>query len=95
MPHPSSRRSQDYHNSPGTSHTKQTILGLQLQTQGVFNRTLEAMKKAGAVIVPFNASAMVDYHDKYIGDSTFYTTELGGALSRCACSKNSGLASCL
>jgi len=53
-----------------------------MQTQGVFNRTLEAIKKAGAVIVPFNASAMVDYHDKYIGDSTFYTTELGGALSR-------------
>lgn len=36
------------------------------------------------MLVPFNASGMVDYHDKYIGDSTFYTTELGSALSRCA-----------
>ena len=53
-----------------------------LQTEGVFNRTLEAIKGAGGVLVPFNASGMVDYHDKYIGDSTFYTTELGGALSR-------------
>lgn len=53
-----------------------------LQTEGVFNRTLEAVKSAGGVLVPFNASGMVDYHDKYIGDSTFYTTELGGALSR-------------
>lgn len=53
-----------------------------LQTEGVFNRTLEAIKGAGGVLVPFNASGMVEYHDKYIGDSTFYTMELGGALSR-------------
>ena len=53
-----------------------------LQTEGVFNRTLEAIKAAGGILVPFNASGMVDYHDEYIGDSTFYTTELGGALSR-------------
>ena len=53
------------------------------ETQGVFNRTLEAIQAAGAVLVPFNGSAMVEYNDKYIGDPTFYTTEMGGALSRC------------
>ncbi len=53
-----------------------------VQTQGVFNRTLEAIKGAGAVLVPFNASSVVEYNDKYIGDPTLYTTELGGALSR-------------
>lgn len=53
------------------------------ETQGVFNRTLEAIQAAGAVLVPFNGSAMVEYHDKYIGDPTFYTTEMGGAVSRC------------
>ncbi len=53
-----------------------------VQTEGVFNRTLEAIKSAGAVLVPFNASSVVEYNDKYIGDPTLYTTELGGALSR-------------
>lgn len=33
-------------------------------------------------MVPFNASSVVEYHDKYIGDSTFYTIELGRELSR-------------
>ena len=55
---------------------------LSVQTEGVFNRTLEAIKSAGAVLVPFNASSVVEYNDKYIGDPTLYTTELGGALSR-------------
>lgn len=41
------------------------------------------MKSAGVVLVPFNASLVVEYHDKYIGDSTFYTMELGRELSRC------------
>lgn len=40
------------------------------------------MKRAGVVLVPFNASSVVEYHDKYIGDSTFYTLELGRELSR-------------
>jgi hypothetical protein len=43
------------------------------------------MKSAGVVLVPFNASSMVAYHDKYIGDSTFYSVELGRELSRWAC----------
>ena len=55
---------------------------VSLQTQGVFNRTLEAVKSAGAVLVPFTASSVVEYNDKHIGDPTLYTTELGGALSR-------------
>lgn len=53
-----------------------------LQTEGVFNRTLEAVKRAGAVLVPFNASSVDEYNNKHIGDPTLYTTELGGALSR-------------
>ena len=57
---------------------------MHLQTEGVFNRTLQAIKNAGAVLVPFNASSVVEYNDKYIGDPTLYTTELGGALSRCS-----------
>lgn len=56
-----------------------------MQTQSLYNRTLEAMKSAGVVLVPFNASSMVAYHDKYIGDSTFYSVELGRELSRWAC----------
>lgn len=52
------------------------------QSMGIFNATLEAMKAAGVVLVPFNASSLVEYHDKYIGDPTFYTMELGRELSR-------------
>lgn len=48
----------------------------------LYNRTLEAMKVAGVKLVPFNASAMVEYHDKYIGDSTFYTYEMGREVAR-------------
>ena len=56
---------------------------LGTETQGVFNRTLEAIQAAGAVLLPFNGSAMVGYNDKYIVDPTFYTAEMGGAVSRC------------
>jgi len=49
---------------------------------GIFNATLEAMKAAGVVLVPFNASSLVEYNEKYIGDTTFYTVELGRELSR-------------
>ena len=62
---------------------------MDVQTQGVFNRTLQAIKNAGAVLVPFNASSVVEYNDKYIGDPTLYTTELGGALSRCSLTSTS------
>ncbi|EIE21247.1 amidase signature enzyme [Coccomyxa subellipsoidea C-169] len=55
---------------------------LSTETVGVYNRTLEAIKSAGVTLVPFNASSIVQYHDKYIGDSTFYTMELGRELSR-------------
>ena len=50
----------------------------------LYNRTLEAMKAAGVKLVPFNAAPMVDFHNKYIGDSTFYTYEMGREVSRCA-----------
>lgn len=53
-----------------------------MQTVGVYNRTLEAIKSAGVTLVPCNASSIVQFHDQYIGDSTFYTMELGRELSR-------------
>ncbi|CAL8466175.1 g5711 [Coccomyxa elongata] len=55
---------------------------LSAETANIFNQTLTAMTNAGAQMVPFNASSVVEYHDKYIGDSTFYTIELGRELSR-------------
>jgi hypothetical protein len=54
------------------------------QVEGAFNRTLDALRGAGVVLVPFDAQAMVEYQDKNIGDSTFYTYEMGREVSRCA-----------
>ena len=53
-----------------------------MQTVALYNRTLEAIKGAGVKLVPFDAGPMVAYHDKYIGDSTFYTYEMGREVAR-------------
>ena len=52
------------------------------QVQDVFNRSLTAMQAAGVQLVQFDAQSMVDYQNKYIGDSTFYTYEMGREVSR-------------
>ena len=52
------------------------------QVQGVFNRSLAALQAAGVELVQFDAQPMVDFQDEYIGDSTFYTYEMGREVSR-------------